>query len=134
MEGRMAIKVEYDDIYLVAVERGIHPSFRVTKRDGPGRPKTVRFLGNRPDDMGRPMGTLVINEDLWEEWYGEDKKLANMETAEIAAETMVKNNPNVHYGCPLCTVKFSTYEASHEHIINHAEEFIQQFRIEIGEE
>lgn len=74
--------------------------------------------------------SLVLDEDRWAEWFAGREMLAGYETPAEAAATIVKNNKNVHYGCPLCSVRFSDRKLAEEHIDTHINTFISQFRIE----
>ncbi len=74
--------------------------------------------------------SLVLDEENWAKWFGGRKMLKGYETPDKAAATIVKENKNVHYGCPLCSARFSTRKSADEHIDTHVNTFISQFRIE----
>ena len=125
------MRAYYDKIYLVATEDCKTSSFRVTTREEGKRPGTVSFSGNHPMPNGvETYSSLVLSEDKWEEWFGGRKMLRGYETPASAAETLVKGNKNVHYGCPLCSARFKDRKLAGEHIDAHVNTFISQFRIE----
>lgn len=106
---------KYEKIYLVSVGGNHRGEYRVTKRpdDGIGRPATCQFFGNRYAGKDVTMGTLVLTEKVWREWYKAYRKsdfLPGMYNAKDAAEKMVRENENVLYGCPLSTLVFGTLE------------------------
>jgi hypothetical protein len=121
------MKLKYNDIYLVAVGQGIHSEHRVT--GGAGRPGVIQFAGMRPDENGEPMGTLVLNEKKWNEWFGKREKLTHLETAAMAAQWFVEHVPYIKYGCPFCATRFSDYETMKEHIEMEAENIFKMFDV-----
>jgi hypothetical protein len=125
----------YDDIYLVGIHEEKTSEHRVTERDSVGRPGTVSFSGNYPDAANtETYGVLVINEDLWNKWFGKRQKLPNMATAEVAAETLVRDHPNIFYGCPVCTFRCKDRGEYEKHVHTHINRVISQFRIDVEED
>lgn len=125
----------YDHLYLVALNEEKTGSHRVTERDASGRPGTISFSGNFPTaDPEQTYSTLVLDEDKWTQWFGKRKRLENMETAAVAAETLVKTYVNIYYGCPLCTFREKDLAIAKAHIHEHVNKFVQQFRIEAVDE
>lgn len=128
--------LRYEKIYLVASRDVRSSEHRVTQREGAERPKTVRFTGSFPmetQDEGT-YGTLVLTEKLWKEWFGEANFLPGFETAASAAETLVKRNANIYYGCPLCAYRSKSAGDAEEHIAAHVKKWSEQFTIEVVEE
>ena len=110
---------KYQKIYLVSVGGNHRGEYRVTKRpydergNHIGRPAVCQFFGNRYAGKDITMGTLVLTEKLWREWYKEYRKsdfLPGMYNAKDAAERMVRENENIFYGCPIGILVFSTLE------------------------
>lgn len=110
---------KYQKIYLVSVGGNHRGEYRVTKRpiDDSGnsmaKPAVCQFWGNRDAGEGKTMGTLVLTEKTWREWYKDYRKadfLPGMYHAVDAAEKMVRENQNVFYGCPLGISIFTTLE------------------------
>lgn len=127
--------LHYDDIYLVGTNEERTSAHRVTERDSRGRPGVVEFTGNYPEVNGEETyGVLVLNEELWERWFGKREKLVHMATADLAATCLVQEHPNIYYGCPLCTYKSKNREQAKTHIEEHANKFFKQFRVEVVEE
>ena len=125
----------YDSIYLVATNEEKTSSHRVTPRDGQGRPGIVMFTGNMPtSNPGETYGTLVLTEELWQRWFGTRERIPSMATAEIAAQTLVSGFASIYYGCPLCCWQGKLVSEYREHVHEHINRFISQFRIEIEEE
>lgn len=125
------VELTYKSIYLVAVGESINGDHRVTARPAAGRPKTVRFLGRQVGANGEPMGTLVLNEELWQRWYENDELLAGFETAAKAARTLVARNAHILYGCPLCGFTCGTAKASKQHIEQHGQRVLDMFEVKI---
>lgn len=126
------MEVKYDAIYLVAERAERNSEHRVTKRKGPVRPKTVSFSGNFPIPSNPDMtyGTLVLSDNIWDEWFGdipEDDFIEGMETPENAAESMVSSRSGIHYGCPLCAYMIDDKEDAEEHIARHVNKFYKRF-------
>ncbi len=125
--------IHYDNIYLVGMNEERSSSHRVTGREH-GRPGTVSFTGHFPLENGEETyGVLVINEELWAKWFGSKDRLPHMDTAALAAAYLVKNQPNIFYGCPFCTFRTKEYEDARLHIEQHASKYFSQFRIEVEE-
>ena len=89
------------------------------------------FIANSAEET---YGTLVLNEELWQKWFGAREKLPSMATAEIAAQTLVAGFASIYYGCPLCCWQGKLVSEYREHVHDHINHFISQFRIEIEEE
>ena len=125
----------YDNIYLVAANEEKTSSHRVTTRDDKGRPGVVMFTGNFPANSAEETyGTLVLNEELWQNWFGTRNRLPSMDTAEIAAQTLVSGFTSIYYGCPLCAWRGKVYLEYQEHVHEHINKQISQYRFEIEEE
>jgi len=125
--------VKYNKIYLVAIGQSIHTELRVTNRDGVGSPPaTCMFSGARADAGGNPMGTLVIDDPLWQSWYSKyNNYIPGMETAKSAAEKMVRENSNIHYGCPLCPSIFPSLAEAQAHTESEVLRLIEQFDVKV---
>ena len=129
------IVAHYDYIFLVGLGGHRSGKHRVTSREGKGRPGTVQFSGSFPlSNPDETYSTLVINEDWWTERFGERNRLPNMDTAEIAAATLVKTCLGISYGCPLCAFRTNDADLAKKHIHTHINKFISQFRLEVIEE
>lgn len=125
-------RVTYPSIYLVALRSEKSSSFRVTTRVNGLPPKVVSFMGHHPlETTDETYGSLVIDENKWVEWYGTGPFMSGMETAAEAAETIVKHNADIYYGCPLCTARFKEAGEARAHIQDHVNKFISQFNIEV---
>jgi len=133
------MKLKYTKIYLVAQSKHIHSEHRVTQRkvDENGlalQPATCQFTAMRGDERNRPMGTLVLTEELWEKWYSRFDKndfIPGMETARSAAEKMVTECDWVSYGCPLCNMRWGpgNLEAAQQHAAEEMEKWLSRFEI-----
>lgn len=77
--------------------------------------------------------TLVIDDAKWDAWFGKRKKMDNMKTAEIAAETLVSQHQNIYYGCPLCTIRGKVKAEIDRHVAEHINKWLSQFRVEVEE-
>ena len=122
----------YDDIYLVGTNEERTGRHRVTERDSKGRPGEVEFTGNYPEVNGvDTYGVLVLNEALWDKWFGKREKMVHMATAELAATVLVQEHVNIYYGCPLCAFKGKDKKQAQEHVHSHINRFMNQFRIEV---
>ena len=129
------MNLKYTKIYLVAQGMNIHSEHRVTMRQGMMKPATCQFTGARADENHEPMGTLVLTEELWKEWYGRFDRtefILGMEDAHSAAEKLVKENPWVHYGCPLCQMRWGPgcLEEAQEHAAEEMQRLLGMFEIE----
>ena len=123
----------YAAIYLVATQDSNNSKHRVTERGPRGaRPGVVQFSGRFPfsanDDV---YSTLVLQPDCWDEWFKGRKLLEGMTTPEEAAETLVRKNMNIYYGCPLCDILGKDRDSMREHVHTHINKFVSQFRIEV---
>jgi hypothetical protein len=80
------------------------------------------------------MGTLVLDENLWQEWFGdipEDEFLPGMATAEEAAETLVGSQHRISYGCPLCTRQFDSLEEAQKHTEEEMKMLLEKFEVAV---
>jgi hypothetical protein len=118
-------KFSYNKLYLVALGSGIHASHRVTADSG--RPGNVSFSGMRADENGDPMGTLVLDDALWNEWWGKRKLLDHMKTARSAADWLVQRWPTIFYGCPFCNTRFSNADDHKAHIEEELSNILKMF-------
>lgn len=128
----MKYRLKYNKIYLVATRESRSSSHRVTPRVGIERPKTVQFSGNYPletVDEGT-YGTLVLTEELWQEWFSGMEMMPGFETAAKAANTLVQKNTSIYYGCPLCAYRGKNKKDADVHIAAHLEKWEEQFVIE----
>ena len=133
------MKLKYNKIYLVAHGQNIHSEHRVTRRkvndDGLAlKPSVCQFSGMRGDEQHHPMGTLVLTEELWQEWYGRFEKtdfIPGMETAHSAAEKMVQDCMWVHYGCPLCHARWGPggLKEAQQHAAKEMQKMVSRFEI-----
>lgn len=133
------MKLKYTKIYLVAQGQNIHSEHRVTRRkvneDGLAlKPSVCQFTGMRGDEKHRPMGTLVLTEELWQKWYGRFEKtdfIPGMETALSAADKMVGECEWVYYGCPLCQMRWGPgcLEEAQQHAAEEMERLLSRFEI-----
>jgi hypothetical protein len=129
----MKIKASFPHIYLVGYDSDKGSSHRVTERSGPAKPKECAFFGNVGTENSEvTYGTLVIDETLWQKWYGDGPFIKGMETAANAAQTLIRLT-GVYYGCPLCSFRTKKYEESAKHIDEHVNRFMTQFQIEVEE-
>ena len=129
------VVAHYDSIYLVAMYEEKTSSHRMTEREGGKRPGTISFSGNHPLETGEDTySALVLNEELWQEWFGDRTRLPHAETAAFAAEYLVSHFPHIYYGCPLCTFRCNVLKEARGHIHEHINKFVQQFRMEVEEE
>ena len=123
------IRVRYDKIYLVAVDFCTGSKHRVTKRPpNGGRPGELIFISLRADEKGEPMGTLEFDQAQYAAWfdhYGE--YLSGMESAEAAAEMIIRTNPTIFYGCPLGHYRTKRRNDSRRHIEEHVGAIVRQF-------
>ena len=125
----------YDSIYLVATNEEKTSNHRVTTRDGQGRPGVVMFSGNMPASTpGETYGTLVLTEELWQRWFGTRERIPSMATAEIAAQTLVSGFASIYYGCPVCCWRGKVFTEYYDHVHEHINKQISQYRIEIEDE
>jgi len=129
------MKIKYTKIYLVAHGMNIHSEHRVTIRRGMMKPATCQFSGARADENYEPMGTLVLTEELWQEWYGKYERtefITGMETAQSAAEKLVNECPWIHYGCPLCQMRWGPggLEAAQKHAADEMQQMLNLFEVE----
>jgi len=79
------------------------------------------------------MGTLVIDEELWQKWYGHYEPadfIPRMETAHSAAQKLVEENTHVHYGCPLCLARYNSLEEAQEHTADEMQRQLLMFQME----
>jgi len=116
----------------------IHSEHRVTQRkmlEGIAiKPATCSFTGARADENYEPMGTLVLTEELWQEWYGRFEKndfMPGMETAHSAAEKMVQESPWIHYGCPFCHMRWGVggLKEAQKHAVEEVQKMLSRFEI-----
>jgi len=126
---------KYSKIYLVSVGGNHRGEYRVTQRpdDGIGKPAVCQFFGNRYAGKDKTMGTLVITEKLWRDWYKAYKKsdfLPGMYHAKDAADRMVRENENILYGCPMCVTVFSDLEEAQTHADGEFKKVFEQFGFE----
>ena len=130
-DGTFELHITYPHIYLVADGGEKGASIRITKRDEHGRPGEVHFAGRRPDQFGQPMGTLVIDDELWEKWFGHRERLPHMDTALKAAQWIVANCTNIYFGCPLCLFRTKSYDEYLEHIRGIGKWVMEQFKVQV---
>ncbi len=127
----------YDKIYLVQLGTG---GKQVLVSTGDWRaeprvdPKYVQFFPTERNTDGETIGTLILDEDLWESWYTnpEDpaKKrdmLPGFDTALNAAIRMVKNSSDIFFGCPFCLFRTKDIDAYWEHVDNHSLAILKMF-------
>lgn len=132
----MSIRLRYDRIYLVATGPAARAEVRVTQRSETQPhlpPKTVQFVALNIDRDDNPIGVLDLTEDLWREWFGKVPKeefVLGMETAKDAAESMVRNNEHIHYGCPLCNAHFGALEDAQAHAAGEGQRVLELFEVE----
>jgi uncharacterized C2H2 Zn-finger protein len=127
------MKAKYDRIYLVASDTQIHAKIIVTTKEPNRKPGMIRFLGMAQGSSG-PVGTLVLSEEVWQSWFGGREMLPGFETAAGAARILVAKRTNISYGCPLCTLTFSTEEEMRAHVDNHVSSLLKDFTIESDED
>ena len=132
-ESAYKLHVTYPKIYLIADKGEQGASIRVTDREKePGiRPGEVHFSGRRPDQEGNPLGTLVIDEEMWKQWFGNRARLPHMDTAVKAAEWMVTNCKGIHYGCPICLFRTKSYDDYLAHIREIGAWVQKQFKVDV---
>lgn len=128
-------------IYLVGIGEAAHTEVRVTRLNEnvspPIPPATCQFLNVSPDDHGMNVGTLVITEDLWQEWYGkydEDDFMPGMRTALDAARTMVTTIPSVFFGCPLCNFRTKDPTVAQLHAGEEAQRLLRYYDVEVNDD
>jgi hypothetical protein len=85
------------------------------------------------DGIGEVYSSLVLTQENWDSWFNGRTMIPGYETAEHAAEMLVKNNLTIFWGCPLCTFRAKDRKEAQEHIHIHANKFVTQFRIEVEE-
>ena len=125
------LEAKYHNIYLVAYKGSKSSAHRVAERKTKGvAPKTISFFGNYVTEIpDETYSTLVLNEDLWQQWFKNEKFLPGFATAKEAAETLVKTETDIFYGCPICSFHTKDFESAQKHIEEHATKFITQFEI-----
>lgn len=130
----MSWRTKFTKIYLVATGGAAGTEFRVAERVGKARPASVQFSVTKtvgPDNL--PIGTLVLDEQLWNTWFGGKSLLPGMETAEQASNTMVSTTPEIFYGCPLCDWLTKDLAEHRRHVSEHANKLIQFLDFELEE-
>jgi len=130
------VTLKFNKIYLVGHGEGARTEVRVTKRveGSPIRPATCQFLVTGVDERGSPLGTLVLTEELWKQWYGKYKTnefMPGMQTASQAAKTMVEGNEYVFYGCPLCNFRTKKYEEVQAHLEEEGARLLRFFDVNV---
>lgn len=126
------MRLSYNKIYLCSLY-STHGEHRVTRRTSSRvPPKTIQFAGNRVGPDGEPMGTLVLDEKIWNEWFGnvpKDEFLPGMSTAHDAAETLVNSQSRISYGCPLCVKQFDSLEKAQKHTEEEMKMLLEGFEV-----
>ena len=135
----MDVKLQFKVIYLVGQGEAANTEVRVTVRpdDGITKPATCRFLALNRDERENRLGTLVLTEALWRGWYGRYKNkdfMPGMDTAQHAAEKMVRTIDYVFYGCPLCNFRTKDWQAAQEHADQEATRILQFFDVAVEAE
>jgi hypothetical protein len=76
------------------------------------------------------MGTLVLDEAWWKEQFkGAKQFMPGMETAESAAQTLVKKNPEIYFGCPFCAYREKNMALAKQHVEEHATKLLSLFTV-----
>lgn len=127
----------YEKLYLIQVGSG-GKEVLVSLGDWRAEPRIdpayVRFFPTERTSDGETIGTLILDEDVWEEWYTNPpdpaKKrdmLPGFETAMSAATNMVKQSADIYFGCPFCLFRTKDVDKYWEHVDNHSLTILKMF-------